>query len=297
MSIFKDKKGFTLIEVLVYLGLFLLIIGLTYPVLSIVLNNYFVARSEVDLNNEIRNIFLRFSSESLEAKRVDILTDWEIVFEKKNGQNIYFLTKPIYLDFKTNKVKGYANNLSVGSISFSGDLYSVNFSSSTNCAIAGNTTVTSTYYFSGYAWSPNIGWIKFRNTDSGEAVYGVCEDTNKELRGFAYNDVVGWISFNCLDLNICQNSSYKVFEKDGYLYGYAWNDSIGWLIFDGKGGRVYFANKNPQVSLVELVSNPNVFVDNLNFTKIENSIKINIKVKGPSGIYNESQSVVVLPFK
>ncbi len=296
MFLIKNKFGFTLIEILIYLGLFLLIIGVFYPILSFVINNYFTLRGEVDLNNEVKNIFLRIQNEILKAKNINVLTGWEIVFDEKNEQVIFFLTQPIYLDFQSNKVKGYSSNLSVGSIGFSGNLHSVNFASSTSCS-TGSGTISSVYSFSGYAWSPNIGWIKFRNTDSGEPVYGVCEASNGELRGFAYNDVVGWISFNCADLGICGSSNYKVTENNGYLYGYAWNDSIGWVIFDGKGGRVYLAKKNPYPYFVDLISDPRVFVQDLRFTQLQNSFKINIKVQGPGGTYNESETAIVLPFK
>ncbi len=293
----KNKFGFTLIEILVYLAIFLIIIVLIYPILTITLNNYLIFKSRIDLNREIRNIFLKIQNEALRAKGLNILTDWEIVFDQGNEQIVFFLTQPVYLDFQVNKVKGYSNNLSIGSISFSNDVYGVNFVASTSCVIISNTTVTSTYSFSGYAWSPNIGWIKFRNTDSGEPVYGVCEENNKELRGFAYNDVVGWISFNCADLNNCSNSNYKVIENDGYLYGYAWNDVIGWLIFDGKGGRVYMAKKNPSPYFISLISDPRIFVKELKFSQIKNSIRINLKVQDSKGASDEAETVVTLPFK
>lgn len=297
MFLIKDKFGFTLIEILIYLGLFALIISIIYPILTITIKNYFILKGKIELSNEIKNIFLRIQSEMLKAKNIDILTDWEVVFDQKNEQVAFFLTQPIYLDLQSNKVKGYSSNLSVGSISFSDDLYSVNFSSSSNCVITGNNTISSLYSFSGYSWSPNIGWIKFRNTDPEEPVYGVCEAINNELRGFAYNDVVGWISFNCADLGVCGSSNYKVIEKGGYLYGYAWNDVIGWLIFDGKGGRVYLAKKNPYPYFVDLISDPRVFVQDLRFTQLQNSFKVNIKIQGPGGTYNESETAIVLPFR
>lgn len=52
----------------------------------------------------------------------------------------------------------------------------------------------------GYAWSENIGWISFNNTNTGGGVsYGV---------------------------NIAQNSGV------GVLSGYAWSENIGWISFD-----------------------------------------------------------------
>jgi hypothetical protein len=289
-------EGFTLIEILLYIGLFLLIIVVTYPILTTTLSNYLSLKGKIDLNAEVRNIFLRIQREMIKSKAINILTDWEVLFEEKNETVAFFLTQPIYLDQKISKVKGYANNLSIGSISFSNDLYSVNFNSSSTCSI-GSTNVSSIYAFSGYAWSPKIGWIKFRN-DSSEAVsYGVCEDNNKQLRGWAYNDIVGWLSFNCLDTGVCASSNYKVFENNNYLYGYAWNDNLGWIIFDGPGGRVYIGKKNPYLYYIDLISDPRIFVQDLKFSQVGSSFKIEIKLQGPGQSYLQSETAIALPFK
>lgn len=52
----------------------------------------------------------------------------------------------------------------------------------------------------GWAWSSNIGWIKFKYT-TGEPSYGVTLNTNsttniKELNGSAWSSSIGWIKFN-----------------------------------------------------------------------------------------------------
>ena len=293
----QKLRGFTLIEILLYLGLFLLIIATVYPILTTTLTNYLSLKGQIDLSAEVRNIFLRMQKEVIKSKAINILTDWEVFFEQKNETIAFFLTQPVYLDQKTSKLKGFANNLSVGSISFSGDNYSVNFISSSTCWISSNTSTNSIYSFSGYAWSPNIGWIKFRN-DSGEAIsYGVCEDNNKELRGWAYNDIVGWISFNCLDTGVCGSSNYKVIENNNYLYGYAWNDNLGWIIFDGQGGKVYIAKKNPYPYYVDLISDPRVFVQDLKFSQVGSSFKVEIKLQGGGGSYFQSETAIALPFK
>ena len=292
----KNKSGFTLVEILLYLGLFSLIVGLVYPILTTTLTNYLSFKGTIDLDAEIRNIFLRIQREMTKAKAMNILTDWEIVFEEKNESVAFFLTQPIYLDTASSVIKGYANNLSVGSISFTGNNYNVSFAASSSCSI-GTSNISSIYSFSGYAWSPNIGWIKFRN-DPGEIIsYGVCEDSNRELRGYAYNDVVGWISFNCLDTGVCGSSNYQVKENNNYLSGYAWNDIIGWLIFDGQGGRVYIAKKNPYPYYVDLISDPRLFVQDLRFSQVGSSLKVDIKIQGPSGTFRQSNTAIVLPFK
>jgi len=295
-AVSSKYKAFTLIEILLYLGLFLLIIGTVYPILTTTLTNYLSLKGQIDLSSEVRNIFLKIQREITKAKAINILTDWEVLFEQKNETIAFFLTQPVYLDQKSLKVKGFANNLAVGSISLSGDNYSVNFISSSTCSI-GSSNVSSLYSFSGYAWSPNIGWIKFRS-DPGESIsYGVCEDTNKELRGWAYNDIFGWISFNCQDTGVCSTSNYKVIENNNYLYGYAWNSSLGWLIFDGPGGRVYLTKKNPYPYYVDLISDPRVFVEDLRFSQFGSSFKVEIKLQGIGGSYLQSETAIVLPFK
>lgn len=292
---YKRKSiAFTLIEILLYLMIFSLIIIIVYPLFNLVLTNYIVQRGKLDLRTEVRNIFIRLQKEIISAKEIDILTDWEVVFSQDNEQIAFFQTKPIYLT--NNKINGYANNLKVGSIKFTGSNYGVYFATSSSCDI-GNSSVVSVYTFSGYAWSPMVGWLKFRNDTNSEPVFGVCQDTNNELRGFAWNDIVGWISFNCQDLNTCSSSNYRVRNVNNYLYGYAWNDSLGWVIFDGKGGRVYFAKMNPDIYYLDLISDPNAFVDDLVFSQVGNSLKVNLKLKGPANSYEQAETSIVLPFK
>lgn len=59
----------------------------------------------------------------------------------------------------------------------------------------------------GWAWNDVIGWISF--SGSSPITYGVRIDNNGYFRGFAWNDVVGWISFNCEDIGWCPTSDYK----------------------------------------------------------------------------------------
>lgn len=290
----KNFLAFTLVEVLLYLMIFSLVVIIVYPLFNLVLTNYVIQRSKLDLRTEIRNIFLRLQKEIPLAKGIDILTEWEVIFDQDNEQVAFFQTKPIYL--ANNKINGYANNLKVGSIKFAGDNYGVSYAASSSCAI-GTSSVASVYIFSGYAWSPTIGWLKFRNDSPSEPIFGVCQDTNNELRGYAWNDIVGWISFNCQDLNICLTSDYKVKNVGNYLYGYAWNDSLGWLIFDGNGGRMYLAKMNPDIYYLDLISDPNVFVDDLTFSQVSNSFKVNLKLKGPANSYEKGETSITLPFR
>jgi hypothetical protein len=297
------NKAFTFIEVLIYIALFALVISIIFPILITTLNNYLIFKGSLDINSEVKNLFLRIQQEIFKSKNLSLLTDYELVLNQQNEDIIIFSTSPIYLNNTTNQVNGLASNLSIGSISFSSSTsgssidYAVSFISSSTCWISANTSTDSLYSFFGYAWSPNIGWIKFRNTSDDTITYGVCEDNNKELRGWAYNDIIGWISFNCLDTNVCGSSNYKVVENNNYLYGYAWNDNIGWIIFDGKGGKVYLAKKNPNVYYLDLISDPRVFIKELTFTQKLNDILIKLKIQDNQNNIYEYKTDVVLPFK
>ncbi|GIW65061.1 MAG: hypothetical protein KatS3mg093_040 [Candidatus Parcubacteria bacterium] len=295
MNYFKKLScAFTLVEILLYLMIFSLVIIIIYPLFNLVLTNYLVQRNKIDLRAEIRNIVLRLQQEITTAQSMNLLTDWEVVFDKNNENVAFFQTKPIYLI--NGRIDGYANNLNVGSFKFSGSNYYVAYTTSPSCVI-GTSSISSIYSFSGYAWSPMIGWLKFRNDSNLEPAFGVCQDINNELRGYAWNDLVGWISFNCQDLNVCSTSNYKVKNVNGYLYGYAWNDSLGWLIFDGKGGRIYLAKMNPGIYYLDLVSDPRVFIEEMNFYELGQSLKISLKIKGLGGAYEQSETAIVLPFK
>lgn len=49
---------------------------------------------------------------------------------------------------------------------------------------------------SGYAWSPNVGWVSFRGTAADGSPYGVfVDDTTGAFSGHAWSSDVGWLSF------------------------------------------------------------------------------------------------------
>lgn len=58
---------------------------------------------------------------------------------------------------------------------------------------------------SGWAWSSNIGWISFNDTNagSGGGSYGVYADGNGNLSGYAWSPNIGWVSFNPTDVAGC----------------------------------------------------------------------------------------------
>src|SRR3989344_3327174 len=65
---------------------------------------------------------------------------------------------------------------------------------------------SSTDLLSGYAWSDNIGWISFNDTNHiglGPVQYGVTVSSTGAISGYAWTDSIGWISFNRADVLAC----------------------------------------------------------------------------------------------
>jgi hypothetical protein len=61
----------------------------------------------------------------------------------------------------------------------------------TNVSLAGSSDNTS-----GWAWSENIGWISFNNTDGGGSTdYGVNIDADGNFSGYAWSENIGWLNF------------------------------------------------------------------------------------------------------
>jgi hypothetical protein len=94
---------------------------------------------------------------------------------------------------------------------------------------------------SGWAWSPNIGWISM-NCTTGSATGGdICDQSNYGVSfqnglwsGYAWNPHVGWISFNPSDTAVCSPTSNAPFARvlsassDGEIGSSGYTDS-----FDG----------------------------------------------------------------
>lgn len=66
----------------------------------------------------------------------------------------------------------------------------------------------------GYAWSPNIGWIKMNNCTFGGACTGVNYGVNVEptgsvrtIRGYAWSSNIGWISFEPAATSGCPDTN------------------------------------------------------------------------------------------
>jgi len=302
MSTFK--KALTLLEVVVFLGVFSIVGLIVFPLLINTLNFYQGSVGEIDVSREARNLILTFQKEVYKSKNINFITDYELLFEKFNGnKSILFRTSPVFLNFESSTLEGMISNVRIGSISLKGENYSVSFVNSSSCAISSSNSITSLYAFSGYAWSPNIGWISFRNSPGESIIYGVClsSTTEPELRGYAYNDVVGFIVFNCLELGTCSSSNFKVKLYEGkYLQGFAWNDVLGWLFFDGNRGQVYLAelDNNYNLKRISRVVDRRINVKNLSFQKLNGSYKTLFTLSDETNKKEVSyETAISLPFK
>lgn len=91
--------------------------------------------------------------------------------------------------------------------------------------------------FSGYAWSSNIGWIRFSGSG-----YGVTKDGAGLLSGYAWSSNVGWLSFNNFDVaGTCAPGASAQIDGSGNLTG--WARFIGVTEASGNlGGCVHLSN-------------------------------------------------------
>ena len=116
-------------------------------------------------------------------------------------------------------------------------------------------TINSDKTITGYAWSDNIGWIKFGGLSGfpgggsnaavnaagtevtgwaracGGTLSGNCSSMTNHTDGWD-----GWISLNCANTGTCGTANYKVDVGLGVLSGYAWGgDVVGWVQFYNTG--------------------------------------------------------------
>lgn len=145
-------------------------------------------------------------------------------------------------------------------------------------AVAFAATNIDTNYPNYYAWSDTIGWIDMLTTGTVNIAadglegyaqfgpgggpynyisfdcatgpagsnctsvdYGVVNDANGNLSGWAWSDAIGWISFDCHNPETggsspdysCAQSLYQVkINPQGDFGGWAWNDIAGWISFN-----------------------------------------------------------------
>ncbi|MEM2987761.1 MAG: hypothetical protein QXK26_01815, partial [Candidatus Bathyarchaeia archaeon] len=239
-------RGFSLLELVLYFGILGLSLIVILPLITRFLSYANLYQDRISLRSETSRLLQRIFNQSVIALETNVLPDWGLVLTFRDGEvEGWRVSVPNVIG--TSSLTGFAWFYGAGGLSLNcADLsvcgnsnYAVQRTAATNCLTASGASPINGYSYSGYAWSPSLGWLKFRNTEGGEPVYGVCESTSGELRGYAWNDMVGWFSFNCADGGNCSNINYKVVAIGNTLSGSAWNDTIGWLRFDGNAKQMY----------------------------------------------------------
>ncbi|MCX6355613.1 MAG: hypothetical protein NTZ78_12055 [Candidatus Aureabacteria bacterium] len=99
----------------------------------------------------------------------------------------------------------------------------------------------------GRIWFENCGWVCLgegnplngeRYSNRSRSDWGVNNDGQRRLSGFAWSEVTGWISFHTGYSRVC-------LDESGQFYGYAWGENAGWMHF-GPGRSVrYLAKTDP----------------------------------------------------
>lgn len=67
------------------------------------------------------------------------------------------------------------------------------------------------WYLSGYAWSPNAGWIALNHGESYASGVVYLPDTRK-LAGFGWSETLGWIPFG-----VAYGSGIDVLINEGFI--------------------------------------------------------------------------------
>lgn len=93
-----------------------------------------------------------------------------------------------------------------------------------NFALASGTTGTINSA-NKYAWSENLGWVNFGDSD------GNVQVTDSGLTGYAWSENAGWLNLNPTNGGVSNTTG-------GILSGYAWGENIGWVDFNPTGGGV-----------------------------------------------------------
>lgn len=124
---------------------------------------------------------------------------------------------------------------------------------------------------SGWAWSSNIGWISFNDTNprSGGGGYGVTADGNGNLSGYAWSPNIGWISFNAPDTLGCPGTpgnttcapklNFSTNEVSGWARacaGSIYGDCTGPGRTDGWDGWISLRGTSPNYGAVTTATTP-----------------------------------------
>ena len=224
----KIFKGFTLMELLIYLGVFAIVTIGIVTLFNQVSNSYLNTQGKTQLTQA-----LRFSSQNIAqairaSSKIITATSSSLVLqmndEAKNPTEFGLENERIYKKEGTGE-KEYLTpkNIKITKLDFS---YL-------------STYLTKTVLGSQWAWSggasasstnEGVGWIDF-NPNSSDVRIPIGEG---EFLGLAYiPSLDSYLSLNCISTNSCEDINYKVYsDSSGVLHGFAWSDIFGWLSFN-----------------------------------------------------------------
>ncbi|MGE4554902.1 MAG: type II secretion system protein J [Candidatus Paceibacterota bacterium] len=258
----KNKKGFTLIEILLYSAILIIAGSLISNFVYVSLKANQRVKVETELTNQMNRLEEIFRLKINGALKINSLTadqlDLKMADTSVDPTVFYWSNDTLYLSEKGGSFLPLNDKNKIKVTQFS----------VTNVMPIEGGSLSSTYH---YAWNDQVGWLDFaysggnifvplsegdlsgrvRILSDNSWIYlnclnlGVCSNSNfkverlsnGDLTGWAWSENYGWISFNCLNDNSCGASSYKVFiDEDGVFHGWAWSENIGWISFNCEDG-------------------------------------------------------------
>jgi hypothetical protein len=133
------------------------------------------------------------------------------------------------------KIVGKNTNILLSYITFItlvGGIISLIFTITNPVSVFASTTngTISTDQTNRYAYMESGSWIDFGGADGGITATATVKVTDTVLSGYAWSPEYGWISLNCSNENSCATVDYKVSNNgEGVLSGYSWSESAGWI--------------------------------------------------------------------
>jgi len=259
------KRGFTLIELVIYSAILAISAGLIGGIVNTVTKSSLKTQSQNEVNTQNSRLEEVFRQKIEKAQKIKTLSgsllSLNMAETSKNPTQFSLENNVVYLQEGTDAKMALndPNKVKVTSLLFSP------IGSSTSVAMGNH-----------YAWSSTIGWVDFAypggnvkipmgigNLEGGAYVlsngswiflncsysnscstsdFKVSSDANGDLSGWAWGEVFGWISFSSLTdgstipygvkIATSTTANYDAGEWDGY----AWSENIGWISFNCKTG-------------------------------------------------------------
>ena len=231
----RDEGGFTLLELLLYMGGFALVAVGLVAMLILISDSWLKSRTRALVEENARI--------AVDRMRVDAESGEAILWPTSTTPNGAYFTLDSTGGSSSAMFSGYAWSENLGWVSFNCTGQPDPWDCDQTDNDFDNYGVTrSLDKISGMAMTGNNGFISFDclsspNTDPcANGSYQVTIDAQGNFHGWAWGDQIGWISFNCADRNLCGTSNYKVYELKtpvgADIRGYAWSENYGWISFN-----------------------------------------------------------------